>query len=116
METKPKGLTAVALASQQQQKQQQQQAAISSVIHKDWEDREVIEIIQLNVLAITQFLNKFDMTVRYKLSTLNEKLNRLERSLQYCEAACLTSLDPPDETEIELFHEDDDVPDDDSKA
>jgi hypothetical protein len=27
------------------------------------------------------------MTMRYKLASLNEKLNKLERSLEYCEAA-----------------------------
>jgi hypothetical protein len=37
------------------------------------------------MLKITSFLNQFDTTVRYKLSLLNEKLNKLERSIEYCE-------------------------------
>ena len=32
------------------------------------------------------------MTMRYKLATLNEKLNKLERSLEYCEAAVKNTI------------------------
>ena len=50
-------------------------------------------MIQLNVLNIAEFLNRFDMTVRYKLSVLNEKLNKLERAVELCESAIKSSSD-----------------------
>jgi hypothetical protein len=64
----------------------------SEAIRKDWESRELVEVIQLNILQVASFLNQFDMSMRYKLATLNEKLNKLERSLEYCEAAIKTTL------------------------
>lgn len=33
------------------------------------------------------------MTVRYKLSVLNEKMNKLERAVEYCEAAARSTVD-----------------------
>ena len=65
---------------------------------KDWETREIIEVVQLNVLQITSFLNKFDGSVRTKLSQLNEKLTRLERTIELCEAASRATLSDPAET------------------
>lgn len=52
-----------------------------------------LQVIQLNVLNIAEFLNRFDMTVRYKLSVLNEKLNKLERAVELCESAAKSSSD-----------------------
>ena len=49
--------------------------------------------MQINVLKIANFLNQFDMTVRGKLSELNEKMNKLERAIEYCEAATKSSLE-----------------------
>jgi hypothetical protein len=87
----------------------------SLIIQKDWENREFVEVthcsdflavaavltgiivplqvVELNILKIANFLNQFDMTVRYKLSELNEKMNKLERAIEYCEAATKSSLD-----------------------
>lgn len=50
-------------------------------------------MVQINVLKIANFLNQFDMTVRGKLSELNEKMNKLERAIEYCEAATKSSLE-----------------------
>lgn len=36
---------------------------------------------------ITKFLNEFEVSVRYKLSTLAERVGSLERHLEYCETA-----------------------------
>lgn len=36
---------------------------------------------------ITKFLNEFEVSVRYKLSTLAERVSSLERHLEYCEIA-----------------------------
>ena len=54
-------------------------------------------MVQLNVLKMVSFINQFDSSIRYKLSSLNEKLNKLERSLQYCEAVIKTVALPPDD-------------------
>jgi hypothetical protein len=64
----------------------------SALIQKDWQNRELVEIVELNILQIANFLNQFDISMRFKLAKLNEKLNRLERSLDYCEAAIKTTL------------------------
>ncbi len=60
---------------------------MSAIIQNDWQNRELIEVIQLNMLQVANFLNQFDLSMRSKLAGLNEKLNKLERSLEYCEAA-----------------------------
>ena len=60
---------------------------MSAPIQRDWETREIVEVVQLNVLQIASFLNEFDISVRSKLSSLNEKLTKLERALELCEAA-----------------------------
>ena len=51
------------------------------------------QVVQLNLLKITTFLNQFEMTIRYKLSMLNERLNKLERLVDHCEAARQTITD-----------------------
>jgi len=71
-------------------------------VQKDWNDREFTEVVQLNVIKISSFLNTFDSTVRSKLSKLNEKLNKLERNLTYCEAACKTTRTQADEGDFQL--------------
>ncbi|GMI01336.1 hypothetical protein TrLO_g1127 [Triparma laevis f. longispina] len=59
----------------------------NQTIQQDWENRELTEIVQLNILQITSFLNKFDLATRSKLAKINEKLNSLERTLDFCETA-----------------------------
>ena len=59
---------------------------------QDWDNREVVEIIQMNILTITAFLNKFDSSTRYKLARINEKLSKLERALDFCESAVKSTL------------------------
>ena len=61
-------------------------------IQADWDNRELVEIVQLNLLTITKFLNDFDSATRYKLARVNEKLTRLERTLDSCEAAVRATL------------------------
>ena len=43
-------------------------------------------------VCLTLYVGRFDMTMRYRLASLNEKLNRLERSLEYCEAAVKSAV------------------------
>ena len=62
-------------------------------LQADWDNRELVEIVQLNLLVITRFLNDFDGATRYKLARVNEKLTRLERTLDSCEAAVRATLE-----------------------
>mmetsp|Transcript_1516 Transcript_1516/g.4567 ORF Transcript_1516/g.4567 Transcript_1516/m.4567 type:complete len:86 (-) Transcript_1516:52-309(-) len=66
---------------------------VVQTIQDDWENRELVEIVQMNVLTITQFLNKFDTSARYKLARINEKLSKLERALDYVEAAIKSTME-----------------------
>ncbi|KAF2074958.1 hypothetical protein CYY_003743 [Polysphondylium violaceum] len=59
-------------------------------IQKDWEEREFIEDISINVQKIIEFLNKFELSTRNKLSNVNEKLTVLERQVDYLESAFKT--------------------------
>lgn len=79
--------------------QQKRQNQVSENVNKDWETREFAEVVQLNVQKMVQFLNDFDNTVRYRLSVLNEKLTKLEKSLELCELELrYTSLPMPEDS------------------
>lgn len=67
-----------------------------ALVQKDWQNRELVEIVELNILQIASFLNQFDVTMRYKLATLNERINKLERALDYCEIAVKTTIGGPE--------------------
>ena len=54
-------------------------------VHQDWENREFVESVQLNILRITQFLNEFDNTVRYRLAKMNGRIATLKRTLERVE-------------------------------
>jgi hypothetical protein len=54
-------------------------------VQKDWEQREFVEVLSVHILAITEFLNTFDVTVRNKLGILNEKLVAIERRADFIE-------------------------------
>ncbi len=55
-------------------------------VQADWDQREFVEVVQLNVMKTISFLNQFDSTIREKIANLNEKLNKLERAVEYCES------------------------------
>ena len=50
------------------------EAATTARVNRDWEERDFVEMMQLNVLKITEFLNRFDTSTRYRLAKLDEKL------------------------------------------
>ena len=64
---------------------------LSKTVSQDYEDREFVEVIQLNISKIVSFLNEFDLSARYRLARINEKLTSLERKLQYADAAIRNS-------------------------
>jgi chromosome 3 open reading frame 10 len=63
------------------------------VMQQNWDDREFVEVVHLNIVRIAGFLNEFDLTVRTKIASLNEKLTKLERSVDFCEAAVRSTQD-----------------------
>jgi len=58
-----------------------------SHVQRDWEQREMIENVTVNIKKIADFLNKFELSTRYRLAKLNERLSTLERQMEYLEAA-----------------------------
>lgn len=61
--------------------------SVTESIQKDWDNREILEIVQLKILDIVSIVNNFDQTVRSRLSTFHEKLTQIERTLQLCECS-----------------------------
>ena len=66
-------------------------------IQEDWKRREFLEIVQLNIMKIVQFLNEFDASVREKLAHMNSKSNKIERNLDYCESSFESAAKEGDE-------------------
>mmetsp|Transcript_25986 Transcript_25986/g.75786 ORF Transcript_25986/g.75786 Transcript_25986/m.75786 type:complete len:94 (+) Transcript_25986:24-305(+) len=67
----------------------------SAAVQRDWNSRDFVETIELNVLQIANFLNEFEKSTKYKLAKVNEKMSKLERTIEYCESAVRASLEPP---------------------
>ena len=63
------------------------EAATTARVNRDWEERDFVERMQHNVLKITEFLNRFDTSTRYRLAKLDEKLAKLERTMDVVEAS-----------------------------
>ena len=68
----------------------------ASPVQQDWEEREFIEVIQLNILQIATFLNEMEMKVKNKLATLNNRLLVIERQIQFVESNIMTTLSTSD--------------------
>ena len=62
----------------------------TKLVNEDWQNREILELVTLNLVQVVSFVNKFDASAREKLSQLNEKLTKLERSLEMAEASILS--------------------------
>ena len=56
-------------------------------VQSDWDNREVSEVIQMQILKMTEFLNKFNLSIRHRLATIEGRLSSLEQSLSFAEAA-----------------------------
>ncbi|XP_018805692.1 protein BRICK 1-like [Juglans regia] len=59
---------------------------VGIAVQADWENREFISHISLNVRRLFDFLVQFEATTKSKLASLNEKLDTLERRLELLEA------------------------------
>lgn len=51
------------------------------------------QTIDVKIIKIAAFLNDFDLIVRSKIAALGEKLSRLERNVEFCEAAVKSTQD-----------------------
>lgn len=58
---------------------------VGIAVQADWENREFISHISLNVRRLFDFLVQFEATTKNKLAKLNEKLDTLERRLELLE-------------------------------
>ncbi|KAF6016848.1 hypothetical protein EB796_024843 [Bugula neritina] len=58
-----------------------------SQIQQDWANREYVEVITTSIKRITDFLNSFDLSCRSRLANLNDRLNYLEKKVDYIEAS-----------------------------
>ncbi|CAK9150618.1 unnamed protein product [Ilex paraguariensis] len=58
---------------------------VGIAVQADWENREFISHISLNVRRLFDFLVQFEATTKRKLASLNEKLDILERRLELVE-------------------------------
>ena len=61
-------------------------------VQQDWEEREFVEVIQLNILQIATFLNTMEVTIKGKLANMNDRLVLIERQIQFVEANITTTL------------------------
>ncbi|CAD5168685.1 protein BRICK1-like [Musa acuminata AAA Group] len=58
---------------------------VGIAVQADWENREFIANISLNIRRLFDFLLQFEATTKGKLAALNEKLDVLEHRLQVLE-------------------------------
>eukprot|EP00039_Didymoeca_costata_P019139 m.336395 g.336395 ORF g.336395 m.336395 type:complete len:68 (+) comp17839_c0_seq1:218-421(+) len=61
-------------------------------IQKDWENRQFVSEVAKGIQSIAGFLNEFDLSTRYRLAKLNERVSSLERSLDYMETKVLKKV------------------------
>ena len=61
-------------------------SSVQRQIQQDWSNREYIEIVISNIKKLTDFLNSFELSCRSKMAILDEKLTKLERSIEFVEA------------------------------
>ncbi|KAF5780261.1 putative protein BRICK1 [Helianthus annuus] len=67
---------------------------VGIAVQADWENREFISHISLNVRQLFDFLVQF-ATTKSKLASLNEKLDSLERRLELLEVQVSTATANP---------------------
>ncbi|XP_077234065.1 BRICK1 [Tasmannia lanceolata] len=68
---------------------------VGIAVQADWENREFISNISLNVRRLFEFLVQFEATTKSKLASLNEKLDTLERRLELIEVQVATASANP---------------------
>ncbi|VDO30069.1 unnamed protein product [Haemonchus placei] len=61
-------------------------AVVQRQLREDWDNREYEQIIADNVKNIANFLSSFELSCRSKLASLSDKLNLLEKKVEFLEA------------------------------
>lgn len=59
------------------------------MLREDWATAEQIERVQLQLLDVVDFINRFHASTKIRLAVLNEKMTAVERKLRYIENAVL---------------------------
>ncbi|KAE9350626.1 hypothetical protein PR003_g5276 [Phytophthora rubi] len=62
-------------------------SAKALVLREDWATAEQIERVQLQLLDVVDFINRFHASVKTRLAVLNEKMTAVERNLRHVENA-----------------------------
>uniref|UniRef100_A0A5S6R5Z8 Complex 1 LYR protein domain-containing protein n=1 Tax=Trichuris muris TaxID=70415 RepID=A0A5S6R5Z8_TRIMR len=60
---------------------------VEAQLQEDWNNREFINVFSLNVKKIADFLTNFELSCRHKFALMNEKLNALEKKIDFLEAS-----------------------------
>ncbi|PIC31848.1 hypothetical protein L5515_010259 [Caenorhabditis briggsae] len=60
--------------------------AVQRQLKDDWDNREFEQVLADNIKSIANFLSTFELSCRSKLATLNDKINLLERKVEFLEA------------------------------
>ncbi|CAD5173756.1 protein BRICK 1 [Musa acuminata AAA Group] len=68
---------------------------VGIAVQADWENREFISNISLNVRRLFDFLLQFEATTKSKLAALNEKLDILEHRLEVLEVEVSSATTNP---------------------
>ncbi|KAH0767090.1 hypothetical protein KY285_002961 [Solanum tuberosum] len=68
---------------------------VGIAVQADWENREFISHISLNVRKLFDFFVQFEATTKSKLATLNENLDTLEHRLELLEVQANTTTANP---------------------
>uniref|UniRef100_A0A8R1IH33 Protein BRICK1 n=1 Tax=Caenorhabditis japonica TaxID=281687 RepID=A0A8R1IH33_CAEJA len=55
-------------------------------LKEDWDNREFEQVAADNIKSIANFLSSFELSCRSKLATLGDKINLLERKVEFLEA------------------------------
>ena len=56
-----------------------------AAVQHDWNNREVVAAIQMQILKMTEFLNRFNLSTRHRLASIDKRVAALQRQLEYLE-------------------------------
>ncbi|GAB9465907.1 hypothetical protein Gpo141_00003294 [Globisporangium polare] len=69
--------------------------ARAQLLRDDWQTKAQVEHIQLELLQLVDFVNRFHASAKSRLVALNEKMTAMERNLRYVEMAVRSSRAAP---------------------
>ncbi|CEO98786.1 Protein BRICK1 [Plasmodiophora brassicae] len=58
---------------------------VNDAVQADWQQREFVEMLKMNMVKIVAVLNRFDASARERLSKINDRIGTLERNIEYLE-------------------------------